>query len=273
MDETFWGLYEAQISALKSCFSADEANLIMLETAKFLVEHIDLSVETVDMYDKFGFRKLFAAHNALGNAVTSFYDSERERLDPAALQGAIGQKIEVLSERITATSDNLEKLQALEKELLSKEEELNGLETELETWREKVEHLRMLDMNAVAEIQKYKEQFEKLECAITAHDAEVSVWKAHLGEDSVIISKMETYGVGSLSSLLGRIEALKTHIVNDLSSLDGKYEVLAFIKQNNGKFNLGRYSNNDKEVENCYLSDEQGRSLESCIELIEKLGQ
>lgn len=43
MNDTFWGLYEAHISALRSCTMPEEANMILLETAKFLVEHIDLS--------------------------------------------------------------------------------------------------------------------------------------------------------------------------------------------------------------------------------------
>lgn len=36
MNETFWGLYEAQISALRTSTSPEEANQIMLETAKLL---------------------------------------------------------------------------------------------------------------------------------------------------------------------------------------------------------------------------------------------
>ena len=109
MNETFWGLYEAQISALRSCSSPEEANMIMLETAKFLVEHIDLSDATVSQYDKFGIRKLFAAHNALGGAVTSFYEAERDRLDPAARNGAIGQKLAAISEQITSTTEALKR--------------------------------------------------------------------------------------------------------------------------------------------------------------------
>ena len=117
MNETFWGLYEAQISALRACASPEEANMIMLETAKFLVEHIDLSDATIAQYDKFGIRKLFAAHNALGSAVTTFYDTQKEQLDPAARNGAIGKKIDVIAEQITTTADALEKLKEFEKDL------------------------------------------------------------------------------------------------------------------------------------------------------------
>lgn len=220
MNETFWGLYEAQISALRSCVSPEEANMIMLETAKFLVEHVDLSDTTVDQYDKFGIRKLFAAHNALGNAVTSFYEKEREKLDPAARNGAIGQKIAILSEQISSTSEALKRLQELEKELFAKEDELTAMETELETWKNKAARLHETEANAAAEIQKFKDQYATLDAVISGYRDEIAFWEAHLGEDSAIISKMKVYGVDSLENLLSSIEKLKDSIGRDLKALD-----------------------------------------------------
>lgn len=220
MNETFWGLYEAQISALRSCASPEDANMIMLETAKFLVEHIDLSDAIVDQYDKFGIRKLFAAHNALGSAVTSFYEKERERLDPAARSGAIGQKIATLSEQISSTSEALKRLQELEKELFAKEDELNALEAELASWKNKAAQLHEVEKNSAAEIQNYKEQYAKLEAIISGYSDEIAFWEAHLGEDSAIISKMKVYGVDSLENLLSSIQKLKENISQDLRALD-----------------------------------------------------
>ena len=220
MNETFWGLYEAQISALRACSSPEEANMIMLETAKFLVEHIDLSDATVSQYDKFGIRKLFAAHNALGGAVTSFYEAERERLDPAARNGAIGQKLAAISEQITSTAEALKRLQELEKELFAKEDELISLERELEEWKQKAAHLQDTETNAAAGIQRYKDQYAQLEAAVTGHSEEIAFWEAHLGEDSAIIEKMKIYGVASIDGLLASIEKLKTNIRQDLKALD-----------------------------------------------------
>ena len=220
MNETFWGLYEAQISALRSCSSPEEANMIMLETAKFLVEHIDLSDATVSQYDKFGIRKLFAAHNALGGAVTSFYEAERDRLDPAARNGAIGQKLAAISEQITSTTEALKRLQKMEKELFAKEDELISLERELEEWKQKAARLQDTETNATAEIQRYKDQYAQLEATVTRHGEEIAFWEAHLGEDSVIIEKMKIYGVASIDGLLASIEKLKTNIRQDLKALD-----------------------------------------------------
>lgn len=220
MNETFWGLYDAQIKALKECTSPEEANTIMLETAKFLVEHVDLSEGTMEQYDKFGIRKLFAAHNALGGAVTAFYDAKKDQLDPAAQNGAIGQKISSISEQIASTADALEKLQELEKDLFSKEGELVALEKELEAMKEKAAHLHDTEANAAAETQRYKEQFEQLDAIITGHADEIAFWEAHLGEDSSIIRAMSVYGVTSIQELLTSIEKLKENVRFSLSALD-----------------------------------------------------
>lgn len=220
MNETFWGLYEAQIAALKDCKSPDEANLIMLETAKFLVEHVDLSDNTMGMYDKFGVRKLFAAHNALGSAVTGFYDAKKDVLDPGARNGAIGQKIATLSEQITSTATALQQLQELEKDLFAKEDKLKALEKELEDWQQKAKHLRETQATAAAEIQKYKDQFEQLDAIMTGYAEEVAFWEAHLGENSEIVRCMSVYGVSSLQDLLNNINKLRDSIQYDLKALD-----------------------------------------------------
>ena len=220
MNETFWGLYEAQMSALRACSSPEESNMIMLETAKFLMENIDLSSATIAQYDKFGIRKLFAAHNALGGAVTSFYDSQKDKLDPAARSGAIGQKITTLTEQIDSTDKALKQLQELEKDLFAKEDELNTLKKELEDWQRKAKHLQETETTAAAEIQKYKDQFEQLDAVISGHADEIAFWEAHLGEDSEIIRCMSVYGVSSLQDLLTSINKLRDSIQYDLKALD-----------------------------------------------------
>ena len=220
MNETFWGLYEAQISALRNCTSPEDSNLIMLETAKLLVEYIDLSDGTIGQYDKFGIRKLFAAHNALGNSVLSFYEAEKSLLDPVALNGAIGQKLVSISDQITSTADAMTKLQEFEKELFAKEAELRALEKELEDWKRKVSQLRDTERNAEGEIQRYKDQFNQLEATVAEYSNEIAFWEAHLGENSSIIEKMKAYGVSSITVLLERVEKLKSNIRQDLNSLD-----------------------------------------------------
>ena len=192
----------------------------MLETAKFLVEHVDLSDSTMDMYDKFGVRKLFAAHNALGTAVTAFYEAKKDVLDPGARNGAIGQKITTLNEQIASTAAALQQLQELEKDLFAKEDELKALEKEMEGWQRKAKHLRETEATAAAEIQKYKDQFEQLDAIMAGYAEEVAFWEAHLGEDSEIVRCMSVYGISSLQDLLDNINKLRDGIQYDLKALD-----------------------------------------------------
>lgn len=220
MNETFWGLYEAQIAALKACQSSEDANLIMLETAKFLVEHVDISDSTMSLYDKFGIRKLFAAHNALGTSVTVFYNTKKDVLDPGARNGAIGQKIDTLTEQITSTAAALQKLQELEKDLFAKEDELKALEKELQDLQQKAEYLRKTESTAAAEIQKYKNQFEQIDAIMTGYAEEIAFWEAHLGENSEIVRCMSVYGVSSLQDILSNINELRENIQYDLKALD-----------------------------------------------------
>lgn len=195
-------------------------NLIMLETAKLLIEHLDLSDTAVSQYDKFGIRKLFAAHNALGGAVTAFYDAQRDLLDPAARNGAIGQKLSAVSGQIAATADALASLQESEQELFAREAELSALEQELEAWKQKAARLHQTEDTAADEIRRYQEQLDQLGAVIAGYDDELAFWEAHLGEDSAIMESMKRYGVASMDNLLSRIEEMKSDIRKDLQALD-----------------------------------------------------
>lgn len=220
MNETFWGLYEAQIAGLHTSVSPEETNMILLETAKFLVEQIDLTDETMAQYNKFGIRKLFASYNVLGNAVLSFYKTEKARLDPAARSGAIGQKLDSISKEIVSVADELVRLRELEKELLEKEKELAAAEKELEDWKQKVIHLRNIEENAANEIHRYQEQYHRLEEVIARYEEDIGFWEEHLGENSRIVENMKNYGVSSVENALSKIETLKMNIHQGLKTLD-----------------------------------------------------
>ncbi len=220
MNETFWGLYETQIAALKACATPAEENMVLLETAKFLIENLDCSETTMGQYDKFGIRKLFAAHNALGGAVVSFYDNQRSALDPAAQTGAIGKKITAVSEQIKDTSTSLQQLQVLESDLLARENELIALQGDLESWRQKVNQLRAIDEAAESQIQQYQEQFTQLDKIVAEHTQELRFWEAYLEEDSNIVQSMSAYGISSVQGLLDRIGQLQGNISSGLKTLD-----------------------------------------------------
>lgn len=220
MNDTFWGLFSAQVDALKNAATPEESNTILLETAKLLVGSVDISKDTLSNYDKFAIRKLFASYGALGASVCSFYEEAQPQLDPAAQVGTIGKKIETVSAQIAAQESALRALTEQEKVLFAMEDELATKDAELKALKDKVERLKNSKINTAKEIESYKEQFQKIDATVQGYAEELAFWKAHLGEDSTIINQMKAYGVNSIRDLLSSIETLKTNIQQDLKALD-----------------------------------------------------
>ena len=131
MNETFWGLYESQMNALRECNSSEEANIIMIETAKFLLDNLDLTEETMQQYDKFSMRKLFSSYGVLGTQVSSFYSEHKSYLDPVASNGAIAKKLALAIQEIETTQSALLCLLEAEKNLFEKEKELETVSSQL----------------------------------------------------------------------------------------------------------------------------------------------
>lgn len=220
MNDTFWGLFSAQMDALKNAATPEESNTILLETAKLLVDSVDRSQGTLSCYDRFAIRKLFASYGTLGTAVCSFYEEAKPHLDPVAQVGTIGRKIENAVSQIHATECALKALTEQEQVLFTKEEELAALETELQAMQDKVNWLKNVEANASREIESYKKQFQQIDAAVQGYAEELVFWEAYLGEDSAIIDKMKAYGVNSIGDLLSGIDTLKTNIQQDLHALD-----------------------------------------------------
>ena len=93
VDKNFWGLLETQIESLKNA-SGKDANTLLLETAKLLLSQVDSSEAALEAYDKFDIRELFAAYADFATETSAFYDANKGKLDPVALNGKMGQKLE-----------------------------------------------------------------------------------------------------------------------------------------------------------------------------------
>ena len=166
IDKTFWGLLDTQIESLKNS-SGKESNALLLETAKLLLSNVDCSPETLSEYDKFDIRELFAAYSDVASETVSFYEHNKDKLDPVALNGKMGQKLDETTQEITIVSNNLKELSENEKTLLSKEEELKVLESEYKTLNEKVISLKAIrDTMTPAVLVGMKEEIESLESQI-----------------------------------------------------------------------------------------------------------
>ena len=164
MDATFIGLLQSQIKSLQGSESANDSNIIILETIKLLLDNVDSSSDTLSQYDKFGMRRLFAAYGEVGKKVCTFYNDGKPYLDPSALNGSIGKTVIETSEQIIRTSAAFDELTAKEAELLTRENELKEIEAKYTSLRSKTAELRTLadtvSESAISVIESENEQLE-----------------------------------------------------------------------------------------------------------------
>lgn len=180
IDKTFLGLLDTQIESLKNS-SGKESNALLLETAKLLLANVDCSPETLSEYDKFDIRELFAAYSDVASETVSFYEQNKDKLDPVALNGKMGQKLDETTQEITIISKSLKELSENEKTLLSKEEELRILESEYKTLNEKVISLKTIrDTMTPTVLASMREEIESLESQIKKSSKEHGKLKKEL---------------------------------------------------------------------------------------------
>ena len=164
MDATFIGLLQSQTNSLQESESNSDSNIIILETIKLLLRNVDLSADTLSLYDKFGMRRLFAAYGEVGKQVCSFYDGSKPYLDPAALNGSIGKTITETEGQIEATTAAFEEMSTKEADLLAKEDELRAIDAKYKVLKGKATELRAIhetvSEDVISSIEKENEQLE-----------------------------------------------------------------------------------------------------------------
>lgn len=164
MDATFIGLLQSQINSLQESEAISDSNIIILETIKLLLRNVDLSADTLSLYDKFGMRRLFAAYGEVGKQVCTFYDGSKSYLDPAALQGSIGKTITETEGQIEATVVAFDEMSIKEADLLAKEDELKAIDAKYKVLQDKTTELRAIhetvSESVISTIEKENEQLE-----------------------------------------------------------------------------------------------------------------
>lgn len=164
MDATFIGLLQSQINSLQESEANSDSNIIILETIKLLLRNVDLSADTLSLYDKFGMRRLFAAYGEVGKQVCSFYDGSKPYLDPAALNGSIGKTITETEGQIEATTAAFDEMSTKEADLLAKEDELRAIDAKYKVLQGKTTELRAIhetvSEDVISAIEKGNEQLE-----------------------------------------------------------------------------------------------------------------
>ena len=191
VDKNFWGLLETQIETLKNS-SGKDANTLLLETAKLLLSQVDISEVVLEAYDKFDIRELFAAYADFAAETSAFYDANKGKLDPVALNGKMGQKLESAISENKRISDALTKLNQNEKALLAEETELERNKQEYADLSAKVESLREIrDTMTPAVLKAMKEEIDDLESQIKKSSKEHGKLKKELEDVTAEAQEVE----------------------------------------------------------------------------------
>ena len=191
VDKNFWGLLETQIESLKNA-SGKDANTLRLETAKLLLSQVDSSEAALEAYDKFDIRELFAAYADFATETSAFYDANKGKLDPVALNGKMGQKLESAISENKRISDALTELNQNEKALLAEETELEHNKKEYADLSAKVESLREIrDTMTPAVLKAMKEEIDDLESQIKKSSKEHGKLKKELEDVTAEAQEVE----------------------------------------------------------------------------------
>ena len=190
-DKNFWGLLETQIETLKNA-SEKDANTLLLETAKLLLSQVDSSEAVLETYDKFDIRELFAAYADFATETRVFYDVNKGKLDPAALNGKLGQKLESAISENERISKALAELNENEKALFAEETELERHKQEYSDLSAKVESLREIrDTMTPAVLKAMKEEIDELESQIKKSSKEHGKLKKELEDVTAEAQEIE----------------------------------------------------------------------------------
>lgn len=248
LDKNFWGLLESQLEALKISEDKD-ANIVLLETAKLILSNVDASAETLKSYDKFDIRELFAIYADVASSATDFFESNRELLDPAALSGSIGKKLEIATSEIASTKRSLETIKTTEKLLLENEEELLSLKKTYKELDAKISELKAVkDMMSPEIIEKMKSDVELYKIEVQKLEAEYKQIEGELKDLSEELSDIKT----SVSNA----HEDKMHLSNEMIAIISKhYKTLKMLFENHNK-DVDELIASIKEYQDAYNSME-----------------
>ena len=191
VDKNFWGLLETQIESLKNA-SGKDANTLLLETAKLLLSQVESSEVVLKAYDKFDIRELFAAYEDFAAETSAFYNANKDKLDPAALNGKMGQKLERAMSENKCISQALAELNENEKALMAEETALERRKQEYADLSARVETLREIRDTITPTVMKaMKEKIDVLESQIKKSSKEHGKLKKELEDVTAEVQEVE----------------------------------------------------------------------------------
>ena len=143
--ELFDFLEANYIPAIKASGEDKDLNEVLFKTVDYLLRHTyELSSNTLSAYSEREKRKIFSSFGKVAQTACEFYQASKEHLDPVALNGEIGQKLETATQKVTEVNASLESIERTEADLLKKEKELNQINEKYEKITEKVSTLKKI---------------------------------------------------------------------------------------------------------------------------------
>ena len=141
--ELFDYLEANYIPAIKASSEDKDLNEVLFKTVDYLLRHTyELSSNTLSAYSEREKRKIFSSFGRVAQTACEFYQASKEYLDPVALNGEIGQKLETATRKVTEVNASLESIERNEADLLKEEEELYKKNEKYKEVKEKISVLK-----------------------------------------------------------------------------------------------------------------------------------
>ena len=193
--KTFVGLLETQIDSVKSAEIGKSENETILKTVKLLLDRVNYSDEVISGYDQREMRKFFASFGAVAQTACDFYAGAKNNLDPIALQGEIGNKIETAISEIQRVTALLDAIECDYAELLKQENELAAMNAAYSKEMKKIKELQdTYEAVSDKKIETLKQEAEKLNNQIDQNKKEIFALNTTVNErKTVLISLQGTY--------------------------------------------------------------------------------
>jgi len=132
-----------EIDEIRESKNDKNLNEALFKTVGYLLDEIDkLSRDMLSVYDEKETRRIFSFFGRVAQTACKFYQESKGHLDPVALKGEIGQRLETADREITEVNASLEYIEKTEADLLKKEKELNKRKEEYNKLTEKVTTLK-----------------------------------------------------------------------------------------------------------------------------------
>ena len=224
MDKTFLGILDNHVQEINKSVDPKDANDILLKTIKLLLDKVDYSDDVLAAYrDKMEMRKLFSSFGRAAQSACDFYQASKDYLDPVALNGEIGRKLETANQEVTRVNTLLENIEKDSAELFKQEKELNKINEKYEKQMETVSKLKRIKDTVSDDVIKSLEREEsELDKNIKQNQKRKSELDSH-------IEKLEdTYQ--SLQKSVANVDAEKRAIEeNVIETIDSRLDTIKNI--------------------------------------------